>query len=73
MKDQTKAAKRNAKKAQQTAASKKTISRIPAKTRTALGEQGAAVAQRRQHAQDPDGALRDCQAPRPAGPVEDGP
>ena len=55
-KNQTKAAKRNVQKAQQTAASKKTISHMPAKTRTALGKQGAAVAQRRQNAQDPDRA-----------------
>jgi hypothetical protein len=44
---QTKAAKRNVKKAQQSAASKKTITHLPAKTRTALGKQGAAVAQRK--------------------------
>jgi len=44
---QTQAAKRNVKKAQQTAASKKTIANMPAKTRTALGKQGAAVAQRK--------------------------
>jgi hypothetical protein len=46
-KNQAKAAQRNVKKAQQTAASKKTISHMPAKTRTALGKQGAAVAQRK--------------------------
>jgi hypothetical protein len=44
---QTQAAKRNVKKAQQGAASQKTISHLPAKTRTALGKQGAAVAQRK--------------------------
>jgi hypothetical protein len=44
---QTKAARRNVKKAQQSAASKKTITHLPAKTRTALGKQGAAVAQRK--------------------------
>jgi hypothetical protein len=44
---QTKAARRNVKKAQQSAASKKTIMHLPAKTRTALGKQGAAVAQRK--------------------------
>ena len=44
---QTQAAKRNVKKAQQSAASKKTIAHMPAKTRTALGKQGAAVAQRK--------------------------
>ncbi len=44
---QTKAARRNVKKAQQSAASKKTITHMPAKTRTALGKQGAAVAQRK--------------------------
>jgi hypothetical protein len=46
-KKQTQAAKSNVKKAQQSAASKKTIAHMPAKTRTALGKQGAAVAQRK--------------------------
>ena len=46
-KKQTRAAKRNVKKAQRSAASKKTITHMPAKTRTALGKQGAAVAQRK--------------------------
>jgi len=44
---QTRAARRNMKKAQQAAASKKTIAHLPAKTRTALGKQGAAVARRK--------------------------
>ena len=44
---QSQAAKRNVKKAQKAATSKQTISRMPAKTRTALGKQGAAVAQRK--------------------------
>jgi hypothetical protein len=44
---QTQAAKRNVQKAQRSAASKKTISHLPPKTRTALGKQGAAVAQRK--------------------------
>jgi hypothetical protein len=44
---QTQAARRNVKKAQQAAAGKKTITHLPAKTRTALGKQGAAVAQRK--------------------------
>ncbi len=35
------------KKAQRAAASKKTIKSLPASTRTALGKQGAAVAQRK--------------------------
>ncbi len=35
------------KKAQRSAASKKSIAHLPAKTRTALGKQGAAVAQRK--------------------------
>jgi hypothetical protein len=46
-KKQTQAARRNVKKAQQSAARKKTITHMPAKTRTALGKQGAAVAQRK--------------------------
>jgi hypothetical protein len=45
--NQSQAAKRNVKKAQQAAKSKKTISHMPAKTRTALGKQGAAVARRK--------------------------
>jgi hypothetical protein len=44
---QTQAAKRNVQKAQKTAASKKTIANMPSKTKTALGKQGAAVAQRK--------------------------
>jgi hypothetical protein len=43
---QTRAAKRNVKKAQKAAADQKTIAHLPADTRTALGKQGAAVAQR---------------------------
>jgi len=46
-KKQTQAAKRNVKKAQKTAVGQKTITHMPAKTRTALGKQGAAVAQRK--------------------------
>ena len=41
------AARRNVKKAQRAAATKKTIAHMPAKTRSALGKQGAAVAQRK--------------------------
>jgi hypothetical protein len=44
---QRQAAKRNVKKAQKAAKSKKTISKMPKSTRTALGKQGAAVAQRK--------------------------
>jgi hypothetical protein len=44
---QTAAARTNVRKAQQGAQSKKTISKMPAKTRTALGKQGAAVAARK--------------------------
>jgi hypothetical protein len=44
---QTTAARGNVRKAQKAAAAKKTISKMPAKTRTALGKQGAAVAQRK--------------------------
>jgi hypothetical protein len=46
-KKQTQAAKTNVQKAQRSAASKKSIAHMPAKTRTALGKQGAAVAQRK--------------------------
>jgi hypothetical protein len=44
---QTKAAKSNVKKAQQAASRQKTIAHMPKQTRTALGKQGAAVAQRK--------------------------
>ena len=46
-KKQVQAAKRNVKKAQSGARKKKTIANLPAKTRTALGQQGAAVARRK--------------------------
>lgn len=44
---QTKAAKSNIKKAQKAATSKQTIAHMPKKTKTALGKQAAAVAQRK--------------------------
>ena len=44
---QSQAAKQNVKKAQKAATSKQTISHMPAKTRRALGKQGAAVARRK--------------------------
>jgi hypothetical protein len=44
---QTQAAKRNVKKAQKAAKSKKTIASMPKSTRSALGKQAAAVAQRK--------------------------
>jgi hypothetical protein len=44
---QTQAAKRNIKKAASSARRKKSIANMPASTRSALGKQGAAVAQRR--------------------------
>jgi hypothetical protein len=44
---QVRAAKQNVKSAQRAARSKHTIANMPAKTRTALGKQGAAVAQRK--------------------------
>ena len=44
---QRSAAKSNIKKAAAAAKAKKTIARMPAKARTALGRQGAAVAQRK--------------------------
>jgi hypothetical protein len=44
---QTQAAKRNVKKAQQAARSQRTLAHLPSKTKTALGKQGAAVAQRK--------------------------
>jgi hypothetical protein len=44
---QAKAARRNVTKAREAAASKRTIANMPEQTRTALGQQGAAVAQRK--------------------------
>jgi len=44
---QRQAARKNVRKAQQGARSKKSIAHMPASTRTALGKQGAAVAQRK--------------------------
>ena len=44
---QTQAARSNVEKAQQSASRKKTIAHMPRATRTALGKQGAAVAQRK--------------------------
>jgi hypothetical protein len=44
---QAKAARSNVKKAQQAASSKRSIAHLPAKTKTALGKQAAAVAQRK--------------------------
>ena len=44
---QTQAAKANVKRAQQSAAGKRTIAHMPKETRTALGQQGAAVARRK--------------------------
>jgi hypothetical protein len=46
-KRQTQAARRNIKKAQQAAKSKRTLAHMPRATKTALGKQGAAVAQRK--------------------------
>ena len=50
---QTKAARQNVGKAQEAARSKRTISHMPKQTRTALGKQGAAVAQRKRTCVDP--------------------
>ena len=44
---QTQTARRNVKKAQSAARKKHTLANLPSKTRTALGKQGAAVAQRK--------------------------
>jgi hypothetical protein len=44
---QRQAAKRNIKKAAAAAKAKKTLSKLPSKTKTALGKQGAAVAARK--------------------------
>jgi hypothetical protein len=44
---QRQAARKNVKKAAKAARSKKTIAHMPKSTRTALGKQGAAVAQRK--------------------------
>ena len=44
---QTKAAKQNVNKAREAATEKRSIAHMPKKTRSALGKQGAAVAQRK--------------------------
>jgi L,D-peptidoglycan transpeptidase YkuD (ErfK/YbiS/YcfS/YnhG family) len=44
---QTQTARKNVRKAQKAAKAEKTIANLPAKTRTALGKQGAAVAARK--------------------------
>ena len=44
---QTKAARKNVTKARKAATEKRTIANMPKQTRTALGKQGAAVAQRK--------------------------
>ena len=44
---QKQAARRNVKKAQEAAVGQKTIAHLPAKTKSALGKQGAAVARRK--------------------------
>jgi hypothetical protein len=44
---QTATARRNVKKAQQSARQKKTIAHMPKETKSALGQQGAAVARRK--------------------------
>jgi hypothetical protein len=46
-KKQVKAAKRNVRQAQAGARKKRSIANLPARTRSALGKQGAAVAQRK--------------------------
>jgi hypothetical protein len=46
-KKQTQAAKRNVRKAAKVAKDKKSLSHMPKSTKTALGKQGAAVAQRK--------------------------
>jgi hypothetical protein len=47
---QTKAARQNITKARDAAKSKRTLAHMPKRTRTALGKQGAAVAQRKRSA-----------------------
>jgi hypothetical protein len=49
---QTKAARQNAGKAQEAAAPKRTIAHMPKRTRTALGQQGAAVARQKRTSGD---------------------
>jgi hypothetical protein len=44
---QSQVARKNVKKAQQAAKNKRTLSHLSSKTKTALGKQGAAVAQRK--------------------------
>ena len=74
---QVRAAQRNVKKAQAGARKKRSIASMPAKTRTALGKQGAAVAKRKRTGSSSPktrpGALRGGQAPQPPRALEDGP
>jgi hypothetical protein len=49
---QRKAARQNVSKAQEAAVSKRTIAHMPKRTRTALGQQGAAVARRKRTGAD---------------------
>jgi hypothetical protein len=73
---QRKAAKKNVRKAISTAKRKKTIARMPKKTRTALGQAGIrraqAEADRRVDAEDTGRADQDRPAAGPRRPVEDG-
>ena len=52
---QRKAARKNVKKAAAAAKSKRTISNLPKKTRTALGKQGAKVARQKRKAKTKSG------------------
>jgi hypothetical protein len=49
---QTKAARKNVAKAQEAATSERSIAHLPKETRSALGKQGAAVAQRKRTGSD---------------------
>ncbi len=52
-KKQTQAAKKNIRKAQDAAKQQKSLANLPKATKTALGKQGAAVAQRKRGATSP--------------------
>ena len=73
---QVKAAKRNVKKAQAGASKKRSIAHMSAGQRTALGKQGAAVAQRKRTGglvtEDEGRALRGGEEAEPPRPLEDG-
>jgi len=73
---QVQAARRNVKKARAAAEERRSIAHLPAKTRTALGKQGAAVAQRKRTGgaspRTRQELYDEAKRREPPGPVQDG-